>query len=231
MWYRIISTAACIATMSQVAWAGVINTPGSSLPSTTIESVLLASTSIATTTMSETGDQLAEAILPSEDIPQKSLLVTANEHPDLKPVEGISKQTKTIEQRIADIQSLRAGFSLDGLFRRTGDSSLGSMFIGMAFIGLVVGGIRLEILRRRAEKSAFYGVELAKHRSHRLHITVIYVATPHSTGSGRASSTSSHGRRCRRHRSSHSEHGLSSQGNRRSYEPTHPVTIKGRLAG
>jgi hypothetical protein len=234
MWYKIISTAVCVAAMSPVAWAGVLSTSGSNLPATTTKSLLLASTSVSATTMSETGDQLADAILSSEDVPRTSLLVTANEHPDLRPIEGFSQQTRTIKQRIAEIQSQRAGFSLDGLFRGNGDSSLGSMFVGMAFIGPVVGGIRLEILRRRAEKSAFYGAVLAKHRPRSM---VIYVETPQTTGSRNASSTASStashgGRRRRRRRSSHSEHGHSStRRHQRSYEPTHPVTVEGRLAG
>ena len=131
----------------------------------------------------------------------------------------------------------RSGFSLVGLFRGQQEPpSLFTFFFGIAFVGLMVAGVRLEYLRRRAEQQAIYEMELASHhhrhhrrhrrRSHRPRSTVVYVQTPTSMHQ-----TPSEPRRHRRRRSSsHGESRSASRRRHRSHDSTHPVTIEGRLA-
>jgi hypothetical protein len=163
----------------------------------------------------ESGEELAQAVLTETDVPGTSLFSSEKKQQSLELNKQPAQQSATQQQR--------AGFSLRGLFRGQGEPSLLVFFFCMAFIGLMIVGIRLEILRRRAEHAAFYDFEMAtQQRHHRQKSTVIYVQTPSSTHR-----SAEQPRRHRRRRSSHSE-GHSTH--RRRHQSTHPVIIEGRLA-
>jgi hypothetical protein len=168
----------------------------------------------------ESGEELAQAVLTETDVPGTSLFSSEKKQQSLE----LNKQSA----QDAAVQQQRAGFSLRGLFRGQGEPSLLVFFFCMAFIGLMIVGIRLEILRRRAEHAAFYDFEMAaqqshqQQRHHRQKSTVIYVQTPSSTHR-----SAEQPRRHRRRRSSNSE-GHSTH--RRRHQSTHPVVIEGRLA-
>jgi hypothetical protein len=237
----VTALALVLCTGSNSASAGMLDVPATSSETSTptasvnhpaCDPALFASTTLASTTFShslaillapESGDQLAQSILPLSDLPEINLLESNLSQTGVK-LSRSSAATADFADRLAAMERQRAGLSLKALFRGGDNNSLVTFFVGMAFVGIVVAGIRLETLRRRSEQAAFYGSELASHhRRHRHRSAVIYVQTPSRT------SGSFEPRRRRRRSSRHSSTQHSSK--KSGFDSTHPITIESRLAG